>query len=182
MPTEKALIGVHAQKKPRIRIHKRLKDSQGNEIRVVRSMIDGVIAWGGPLGGKARADVVSLDPTIGAEHKSLVVGIALIPPGNELALHSHEVEEVYTIIKGKGIMYTDTGEESEVSWGDCIWNGPGVRHCLRNHQNEDLWLVWCWGAAKVPSAIEELEMGAKLAKEKKGEYAEQFDFRLIGPP
>lgn len=182
MPDEEVLIKMHEKKQPRVKIFKTLKDKEGHEVQIVRSLIDGVQAWVGPYGGKLRLDEISIDPTMGGEHKSLVVGLALIPPGNELALHSHQVEEVYTVIKGKGVMYTSTGEQQEVQWGDIIWNGPNVAHCLRNHYHEDLWVVWCWGAPKVPSAIDELEQAGEIARTQKGQYAEQFQVNLIGPP
>ena len=176
-----ALISVVPTKPPNIK-YKVLKDTQGNEIHIVRSLIDGIVAWGGPALGKSRADVVSIDPAMGGKHKSMVLGITLIPPGNELAVHSHDVEEGYMVVKGRGVMYTDAGEECEVKWGDAIWNGPGVRHCLRNHGDEDLWIVWCWAAPEVPSGIEELRLGSELAEKIGGEYAKQFQFKLLTPP
>lgn len=49
-----------------------------------------------------------------------------------IGFHNHEnEEEVYYIIKGKGIV-EDNGEEAEVSEGDAILTGGGSGHSIRN--------------------------------------------------
>ena len=175
-------MGISARREARIKVHKRLRDAKGHEAELVRSLIDGVVAWGGPMQGKARAEIISFDPSMGGKHKNLVVGMTLIPPANEVSMHAHSLEEAYVVIKGKGIVYTDKGDEAEVVWGDAIWFSPGTVHCIRNHTDEDLWLVFCWGHPNVPSVVDALARGGELAKKQGGEYAREFAFELIGPP
>ena len=57
---------------------------------------------------------------------------SVIPPGTSIGVHTHENnEEVYFIIKGRGLM-TLNGEEVEVSAGDLILNKCYGTHALKN--------------------------------------------------
>lgn len=63
---------------------------------------------------------------------------SVIPPGTSIGGHTHENnEEVYFIIKGKGLMTVD-GEEVEVSAGDLIFNKCYGTHALKNSGDEPI--------------------------------------------
>jgi mannose-6-phosphate isomerase-like protein (cupin superfamily) len=61
------------------------------------------------------------------------IDCVVMPPGASIGIHSHafDNEEVYIILKGKGVM-TIEGVEHEVDQGDIIVNKPGGTHGLRN--------------------------------------------------
>lgn len=62
----------------------------------------------------------------------------ILPPGTTIGFHKHvDSEEVYFILKGKGMMRVDN-EEVEVSDGDVILNPSGSSHGLKNHSAQDL--------------------------------------------
>jgi mannose-6-phosphate isomerase-like protein (cupin superfamily) len=61
---------------------------------------------------------------------------ALLPPGNRLEEHVDPVEEIYYILKGKGIM--KVGEDmKEVKERDAVWIPAGAPHALENHTTEE---------------------------------------------
>lgn len=61
---------------------------------------------------------------------------ALLPSGNILEEHVDPVEEIYYILKGKGIM--KVGEDmKEVKERDAIWIPAGTPHALENHTKEE---------------------------------------------
>ncbi len=63
---------------------------------------------------------------------------AIVYPGDATITHIHKTsEEIYYIIKGKGIMWQD-GEERRVEAGDAIANLPGVPHRIVNDYSEPL--------------------------------------------
>ncbi|MBP8626945.1 MAG: cupin domain-containing protein [Syntrophorhabdales bacterium] len=65
---------------------------------------------------------------------------AIIPPGNSIEEHIDEVEEIYLIVKGGGIM--QVGEDrQEVSGWDAIWIPAGEPHSLHNTRDEETVVV-----------------------------------------
>jgi len=59
-----------------------------------------------------------------------------IPPGNVLEEHIDPVEEIYYILRGRGIM--TVGEDmKEVKERDAIWIPAGAPHALENHTNKE---------------------------------------------
>jgi len=56
---------------------------------------------------------------------------AILPAGNVIEEHSDEVEEIYFILTGGGLMKVG-GEEREVHEGDAIWIPAGEPHRLEN--------------------------------------------------
>jgi mannose-6-phosphate isomerase-like protein (cupin superfamily) len=61
---------------------------------------------------------------------------AILPAGNLLEEHMDPVEEIYYILKGKGIM--KVGEDmKEVKERDAIWIPAGAPHALENHTGEE---------------------------------------------
>jgi len=56
---------------------------------------------------------------------------AILPAGNVIEEHRDEVEEIYFILTGGGLMKVGT-EEREVREGDAIWIPAGDPHRLEN--------------------------------------------------
>ncbi len=57
---------------------------------------------------------------------------AMLPPGNVIEEHVDPVEEIYFILKGKGIMQV-AEDRREVKERDAIWIPAGAPHALENH-------------------------------------------------
>ena len=66
-----------------------------------------------------------------AASKNLSVQISEVPVGSEQPVHSHEPEQCYYIIKGKGLMVIE-GESAEVFAGDAVLIPSGLKHGIRN--------------------------------------------------
>ena len=56
---------------------------------------------------------------------------AMLPPGKAIEEHVDEVEEIYFIMNGGGVMKVGN-EEQEVKEGDAIWLPAGDPHGLKN--------------------------------------------------
>ncbi|MEW6130777.1 MAG: cupin domain-containing protein [Acidobacteriota bacterium] len=71
----------------------------------------------------------------------------LLPPGAAVTAHHHrELEEIYYLIEGKGLM-TVGDEEREVGAGDAIYVPRGARHRLKNIGDEPIRLLVACGPA-----------------------------------
>ena len=76
-----------------------------------------------------------------AQNQSLAE--ATLPPGAATEPHHHPLtEELYYILKGKGLM-TVGDETAEVSAHDGILIPPGSRHTIRNTGEEELVFLCC---------------------------------------
>ena len=65
----------------------------------------------------------------------------LLPPGSTVGTHRHgDNEELYIVIKGRGVM-TMNGESFSVAEGDMMLNPPGGEHGLVNDSGEDIDLL-----------------------------------------
>lgn len=81
------------------------------------------------------------------DSKRTVVGWTVLPPGAAHERHAHpNVDEFWIVLKGKGVMYTDEGEE-ESSEGDYVFTPAGYMHGFKNTSDEDVVLVWGWSGA-----------------------------------
>jgi mannose-6-phosphate isomerase-like protein (cupin superfamily) len=60
---------------------------------------------------------------------------AMLPAGNVIEEHVDEVEEIYFILNGGGVMKVGD-EEREVKEGDAIWIPAGDPHLLKNTKEE----------------------------------------------
>jgi mannose-6-phosphate isomerase-like protein (cupin superfamily) len=77
---------------------------------------------------------------IGARNSStrtISLQVSEIPVGSEQPVHSHEPEQCYYIIRGRGVAFIE-GETREISAGDAIYIPPGNRHGIRNTGDEVL--------------------------------------------
>jgi mannose-6-phosphate isomerase-like protein (cupin superfamily) len=58
-------------------------------------------------------------------------------PNSEQLLHAHPLEQVYVIVRGRGLMKV-AGEEEEVTAGTLIFVPPDAPHAIRNTGEEPL--------------------------------------------
>lgn len=65
---------------------------------------------------------------------------AILPPGNTLEEHVDEVEEIYLIIKGGGLMKVGEDEQEVKEW-DAIWIPAGAPHRLHNNKDEETFII-----------------------------------------
>lgn len=65
---------------------------------------------------------------------------AMLPPGNAIEEHVDEVEEIYLVVKGKGLMKVGN-EEREVKEWDTIWLPAGEPHGLKNTGDEEMLII-----------------------------------------
>ena len=80
----------------------------------------------------------------GANH---VVGWTVLKPGARHERHRHHnCDEFFIVIKGRGHIYSDLGEEPSVE-GDVVYSPRGCWHGFNNTSNEDVVLVWGWMGA-----------------------------------
>ena len=82
-----------------------------------------------------------------------VLGWTFLPPGARHDRHRHfEAEEFLLVIKGRGEIYTDEGNEP-AGEGDVVFTERGHWHGFNNTSNEEVVLVWGWsGAGSLDSA------------------------------
>ena len=69
--------------------------------------------------------------------KNISGGTAEVPVNGELAYHSHEVEEIMLIYKGKGVAVVD-GKTFSLESETMVFVPPGVKHKFRNIGSEPL--------------------------------------------
>lgn len=65
---------------------------------------------------------------------------AVVPPGNTLDEHVDEVEEIYFILHGGGLMKVGD-EEREVKEWDAIWLPAGIPHAFTNTRKENTFIA-----------------------------------------
>lgn len=71
----------------------------------------------------------------------------MLPPGCAVTAHHHrEIEEIYYVVSGTGLM-TVGDETREVNAGDAIYVPRGCRHTLRNTGSEPIKLILVCGPA-----------------------------------
>jgi len=70
-----------------------------------------------------------------------------LPPGCAVTPHHHrEIEEIYYIVSGRGLM--SVGDETqEVEAGDAVYVPRGHRHTLKNTGNQPITLLVACGPA-----------------------------------
>ena len=86
----------------------------------------------------------------GADH---VVGWTVLKPGASHDSHRHHnCDEFFIVLKGKGEIYADTGNEPSVE-GDVVYSPRGCWHGFNNTSSEDVVLVWGWmGAGSIEAS------------------------------
>jgi mannose-6-phosphate isomerase-like protein (cupin superfamily) len=89
--------------------------------------------------------------TNSAEH--LTITLAVIQPGGEQRIHSHQPEQVYLILEGRGLM-TVGGETQCVGPGDCVFIPSGQPHGLKNDGDVTLRYFSAAASAYEPGHLE----------------------------
>jgi mannose-6-phosphate isomerase-like protein (cupin superfamily) len=80
-------------------------------------------------------------------NSNLSLAEATVPTGGKTLLHRHgRSEEIYHIVKGRGIMTLDS-EEFEVGKGDTICISPETPHRIQNTGEELLKILCCCSPA-----------------------------------
>jgi mannose-6-phosphate isomerase-like protein (cupin superfamily) len=98
---------------------------------------------GSGASGKPDPDVIP------AEHFTL--SVMFVPPGQGNAAHSHEVEEVFFVLRGVVLVFfEDAGERVETVLGpwDCVSAPAGVVHGFQNVGLEPAYLQVMLGKAR----------------------------------
>jgi len=82
-----------------------------------------------------------------ARSNRMLVGWTVLKPGAAHEAHLHRnVDEFWIVLKGKGVMYTENGEEPSGE-GDVVFTPAGHWHGFKNNSDEDVVLVWGWSGA-----------------------------------
>ena len=84
--------------------------------------------------------------------KNLSIQVSSVPINSEQPIHTHEPEQCYFIIKGKGLMIIED-ETREVSSGDAIYIPSNKNHGIKNIGEEVLEYL----TANTPSFTEDYE-------------------------
>ena len=75
----------------------------------------------------------------------------VLPPGCAVTPHHHrQLEEIYYIVAGRGVMRVGE-EEREVGAGDAVYIPRGHRHTLKNTGTEPIKIVLVCGPAFFPA-------------------------------
>jgi mannose-6-phosphate isomerase-like protein (cupin superfamily) len=69
--------------------------------------------------------------------QNLSLQVSEIPIGSEQPIHTHEPEQVYYIINGKGLMSIDE-EDREIFAGEAVYIPGNTKHGIKNIGNEVL--------------------------------------------
>jgi uncharacterized cupin superfamily protein len=83
--------------------------------------------------------------------------IASVRPGEATSPHSHDEEETFLIMSGKGVITVD-GEREAVEAGDVIYLPRGSTHTLVNASTEERldFLTIFWGSPEARRAVREM--------------------------
>jgi putative monooxygenase len=74
--------------------------------------------------------------------RQLIMGKAVIPPGERVMAHAHDYsEEAFFVVSGKGRAIID-GETVEFSAGDAVRVPKGLVHAIENSGDEDVVVVF----------------------------------------
>jgi quercetin dioxygenase-like cupin family protein len=65
---------------------------------------------------------------------------AILPPGNTIDEHVDEVEEIYLVLRGCGLMRVGD-EERDVKEMDAIWLPAGIPHALTNNGETEMFIL-----------------------------------------
>jgi len=100
----------------------------------------------------ARTVYLWVDKERGA--KDISCGSTEVPVGSELPYHTHEVEEIMFIYKGKGEAVFE-GQTSPLAPETVVFAPPGVKHTFKNTGSEPLVFTWCYAPPGAEQLIRE---------------------------
>lgn len=94
--------------------------------------------------------------SVEAEH--FVTGHSILFPNGKIPLHSHENEEIYVILSGKGKM-TVGDESEEVEAVSVVYIPPNTEHSLVNTGEENLTVLYVYAPAGIVDHWEQERIG-----------------------
>lgn len=79
-----------------------------------------------------------------SEHKSagLSMGILKIPQGEHLPPHRHAQQEVYFILKGRGVLLMENDETRSLEFGQTVYIPGDTLHGIKNMGEGDFEVIW----------------------------------------
>jgi oxalate decarboxylase/phosphoglucose isomerase-like protein (cupin superfamily) len=98
--------------------------------------------WSDARGRLSFHTLVSGDVT---PSKGLTAGVTIVPPGGELAMHSHAPPEIYFAFEGVAIV-TIEGIERTVSVGATVFIPGNALHAIRNPFDADFKMFYVFPA------------------------------------
>ena len=98
-----------------------------------------------PRGGGVETKPL-LNESVGAA--GITSGITTFPPGAAIRLHSHNTEEMVTILEGDGVVEIE-GRETEVGRYDTTFVPPGLFHRFINRSDSIMRILWVYGSIHV---------------------------------
>ena len=84
-------------------------------------------------------------------------GYVVIVPGGSIPLHDHEMEETYTILRGKGLMQVGD-EQQHVEEGSLVLIPAYANHALTNTGDTDMHMMFVYAPYQIADHWEE-ELG-----------------------
>lgn len=103
----------------------------------------------------ARGNGVISYPYVGAwnsDTAAVTTGVTVIPPGQGIPLHTHNVDETVIVLNGRA-RATVAELDFEVTIGDATWVPASVAHCFTNSGDDDLRIYWVYGGRSVTRTI-----------------------------
>jgi len=104
-----------------------------------------------------RGSGVRTKPFVGkwnSERAQITTGTTEFPPGAELPLHTHNVDESVVILEGEALVFVEE-EAAEIAAGDATWIPAGVPHAFRNRGSGTLRILWIYAGRDVTRTIVE---------------------------
>jgi quercetin dioxygenase-like cupin family protein len=96
-----------------------------------------------------RGNGVTTLPLVGgADGAGFAAGITTFPIGAAIPLHSHNVEEMVTVLEGSGECEIE-GEVRPVKALDSTFVPPNKVHCFRNTGGAQMRILWVYGGTRV---------------------------------
>lgn len=86
--------------------------------------------------------------------KSFSAGITSFQPGVDVPMHSHNVEEMVTVLEGEGECVID-GVARPVKQFDTTFVLANIVHCFRNTGTARMSIMWVYGSTSVTRTFAE---------------------------
>jgi quercetin dioxygenase-like cupin family protein len=81
-----------------------------------------------------------------AEGANMVMGVARLKPGEQLALHRHTQPETYFMLAGRGVVTID-GASQQIEAGTLVFIPGNAEHGIRNERDEELQFLYAFALA-----------------------------------
>ena len=118
-----------------------------------------------PRGGGIESKPL-VGESVGAE--GFISGISTFPRGAAIRLHSHNVEEMVTVLEGEATVEVK-GEQTEIGRYDTTYVPAGVFHRFINRGDSIMRILWAYGSTHVTRTFADTgETVEHLSKSDKG--------------